>query len=84
MNLLTEEHRKFSEERLIKALDNYDWKLGIGFLSTPFILYVLETISPDYAYKLLLNEKMPGWLFMAKKILVQYGKDGKEQSLNLA
>jgi len=67
MNLLTEEQTKFAQERLIKALDNYDWKLGTGFLSTPFILYVLEKIDPNYAYKLLLNEKMPGWLYMAKK-----------------
>lgn len=50
----------FAKDRLIKALDNYDWKLGTGFLSTPFILYVLEKIDLNYAYKLLLNEKMPG------------------------
>ena len=37
MNLLNEEQTKFSQERLIKALDNYDWKLGTGFLSTPFM-----------------------------------------------
>lgn len=67
LDLLNDEQTKFAKERLIKALDNYDWKLGTGFLSTPFILYVLEKINPDYAYKLLLNEKMPGWLYMAKE-----------------
>ena len=67
MNLLTKEQAKFAKDRLIKALDNYGWKLGTGFLSTPFILYVLEKINPDNAYKLLLNDKMPGWLYMAKK-----------------
>ena len=36
-------------------------------MSTPFILYVLQDINPQYAYKLLLNEKMPGWLYMAKE-----------------
>ena len=65
--LLNEEQTKFAKERLIKSLDYYDWRLGTGFLSTPFILYVLEQINPDYAYKLLLNEKMPGWLYMAKE-----------------
>ena len=65
LNLLTEEQAKFAKERLIKALDYYDWKLGTGFLSTPFILYVLSDIDPEYAYKLLENEKMPGWLYMA-------------------
>ena len=67
MDLLTDEQTNFAKERLVKALDNYDWRLGTGFLSTPFILYVLEKINPDYAYKLLHNEKMPGWLYMAKE-----------------
>ena len=67
LDLLNGEQTKFAKERLIKALDNYDWKLGTGFLSTPLILYVLEKIDPNYAYKLLLNEKMPGWLYMAKE-----------------
>ena len=67
LNLLNDEQTKFAKERLIKALDNYGWRLGTGFLSTPFILYVLEKIDPNYAYKLLLNEKMPGWLYMAKE-----------------
>ena len=65
MNLLTEEQKTFAKERLIKALDFYDWRLGTGFLSTPFILYVLQDINPEYAYKLLENEKMPGWLYMS-------------------
>ena len=67
LNLLNEEQTMFAKDRLIKALDNYDWKLGTGFLSTPFILYVLEKIDSNYSYKLLLNEKMPGWLYMAKE-----------------
>lgn len=66
LNLLTKAQTEFAQTRLLKALDNYDWRLGTGFLSTPFILYVLEKINPNYAYKLLLNEKMPGWLYMAK------------------
>lgn len=66
MNLLNEEQSQFAENRLIAALDNYDWRLGTGFLSTPFILYVLEKIDVEYAYKLLENEQMPGWLFMPK------------------
>lgn len=30
------------------------------------ILDVLSEINPEHAYKLLENEEMPGWLFMAK------------------
>lgn len=66
-DLLTKEQSDFAKKRLITALDNYGWRLGTGFLSTPFILYVLQEIDPKYAYKLLLNEQMPGWLYMAKE-----------------
>ena len=66
MNLLTGEQREFARKRLLKALDNYGWRLGTGFLSTPFILYVLADMNIEYAYRLLENEEMPGWLFMPK------------------
>ena len=66
MGLLTKEQEEFAKKRLIKALDNYGWRLGTGFLSTPFILNVLEELNTEYAYKLLENEQMPGWLFMPK------------------
>ena len=66
MNLLDEKQTKYAKKRLISALDKYDWRLGTGFLSTPFILYVLEKTDVEYAYKLLENEQMPGWLFMPK------------------
>ena len=64
MNLLNEEQSKYAVNRLIASLERFDWRLGTGFLSTPFILYVLEDIDIEYAYKLLENEQMPGWLFM--------------------
>ena len=35
-------------------------------MSTPFILYVLADMDIEYAYRLLENEEMPGWLFMPK------------------
>lgn len=64
--LLDAEQTAFAKKRLIKALDNYGWRLGTGFLSTPLILDVLKDIDVEYAYKLLENEEMPGWLFMTK------------------
>ena len=67
MVLLDSKDEQYAKERLIKALDNYSWRIGTGFLSTPYILSVLEEINIEYAYKLLLNEEMPGWLFMVKK-----------------
>lgn len=65
-DLLTEKNTGYAKKRLIKALKNYDWRVGTGFLSTPFILYVLSDIDPKYAYRLLENEKLPGWLCMPK------------------
>lgn len=65
-NLLNEKQTEFARKRLIKALDNYGWRLGTGFLSTPLILGVLDKYDLDSAYRLLENEEMPGWLFMSK------------------
>ena len=67
MGLLDEKQTIYAKERLIKAMDNYNWRIGTGFLSTPFILDVLADIDIKYAYKLLENEECPGWLFMPKE-----------------
>ena len=64
--LLDNEQKAFARKRLIKAMENYGWRLGTGFLSTPLILDVLSDIDIEAAYRLLENEKMPGWLFMPK------------------
>jgi alpha-L-rhamnosidase len=65
-NLLNKEQKLYAEKRLIEALNNYGWRLATGFLSTPLILYVLEKIDKEYAYRLLENEELPGWLAMPK------------------
>ncbi len=66
MDLLDPEQTAFAKERLLKALDAYGWRLGTGFLSTPLILYVLADMDVAYAYRLLENEEIPGWLSMPK------------------
>ena len=66
MGLLTQEQEEFAKKRLIKAMENYGWRLGTGFLSTPLILDVLADINVEYAYRLLENEELPGWLAMPK------------------
>ena len=65
-HLLNESQEKFARKRLLQALDNYRWRLGTGFLSTPLILDVLSEYDLEAAYKVLENEEMPGWLFMPK------------------
>lgn len=66
LNLLNKSQTEYARKRLVKALENYGWRIGTGFLSTSFILYVLADIDIEYAYKLLENEEMPGWLAMPK------------------
>ncbi len=66
LHMLDPQQTAYAQKRLIQALEHYDWRLGTGFLSTPLILDVLTDINPKYAYRLLENEKMPGWLFMTK------------------
>ena len=66
MGLLNEDQTAFARKRLIRALENYGWRLGTGFLSTPLILYVLADMDIEYAYRLLENEEIPGWLSMPK------------------
>lgn len=65
-NLLDEETSEYAKQRLIKALENYRWRLGTGFLSTPLILDLLSTYNLNAAYRLLENEEIPGWLSMPK------------------
>lgn len=65
-DLLNDRQKCFAQKRLIKALNGYGWRVGTGFLSTPLILDVLADIDIEYAYKLLENERLPGWLSMPK------------------
>ena len=64
--MFVEPGTEYAKKRLIHALENYGWRLGTGFLSTPLILDVLADIDIEAAYRLLENEEMPGWLFMPK------------------
>ena len=64
--LLDKAQTGYAQKRLIQALENYGWRLGTGFLSTPLILYVLADYDIEAAYRLLENEEIPGWLSMPK------------------
>ena len=66
LRLLDETQTVFAQRRLVQALDRYGWRLGTGFLSTPLILYVLADMDIAFAYRLLENEEIPGWLSMPK------------------
>lgn len=65
-NLLDKTQKAYAQNRLLSALEHFDWRVGTGFLSTPLILRVLTEIDINAAYRLLENDDMPGWLFMPK------------------
>lgn len=62
--LLEGEVKKNVADRLVKALEKNGYRIGTGFLSTPFLLPVLtEAGYIDIAYKALENAEAPGWLW---------------------
>lgn len=63
LGLLEGEEKANAQKRLVKAVENYQYRVGTGFLSTPFVLPVLtEAGEAETAYKMLENTKKPGWL----------------------
>lgn len=56
------------EQRLAQAVENRRYRIGTGFLSTPFILKTLSNMGrEDLAYKMLENEEQPGWLYEVRR-----------------
>lgn len=65
MNLLKEADRPLAAKRLVDRIAANGWKLGTGFLGTPYLLEVLtDTGHADVAYRLLLNTDYPSWGYM--------------------
>lgn len=65
MRLMPEELRTAAADRLVAKLRDNGWKLGTGFLGTPYLLAVLsDTGHSDVAYRLLLNREYPSWGYL--------------------
>ena len=63
LGLLEGDTKVKAQKRLVQAAEIYNYRVGTGFLSTPFILPVLiEAGEVDAAYRMLLNTEKPGWL----------------------
>ncbi len=62
--LLDGETKKAAQTRLVKAVESFHYRVGTGFLSTPFLLGELtEAGATETAYQVLLNPEKPGWLY---------------------
>ena len=64
LGLLDGEEKKKAQARLVKAVERFNYRVGTGFLSTPFLLGELTKAGAnEIAYQVLLNPEEPGWLY---------------------
>jgi alpha-L-rhamnosidase len=67
MNLLPDSLRSVAAKRLVDRLEANQWRLGTGFLGTPYLLSALtDTGHADVAYRLLLNTEYPSWGYLVE------------------
>ncbi len=67
-DMLPEAMRKPAADKLVDNIKSYGNHLTTGFLGTPYICHVLSRFGyNDIAYKLLLQETYPSWLYPVKK-----------------
>lgn len=66
-DMLPDTLRTQAVKRLVKNVLDYDYHLTTGFLGTPYLCHVLTRFGyTDIAYKLLLQETYPSWLYPIK------------------
>lgn len=63
LGLLDGKEREQAQKRLVQAVEGYRYRVGTGFLSTPFLLPVLaDAGETETAYRVLENTQKPGWI----------------------
>ncbi|MET3980503.1 alpha-L-rhamnosidase [Mucilaginibacter sp. UYP25] len=66
-DLLPDSLRPQAAQRLVKNIKQYNYHLTTGFLGTPYLCHVLSRFGhADVAYKLLLQDTYPSWLYPIK------------------
>jgi alpha-L-rhamnosidase len=66
-DMLPENLRQQAADRLVSNIRRYDNHLTTGFLGTPYLCHVLSRFGhADVAYRLLLQETYPSWLYPVK------------------
>lgn len=67
-DILPETMRAEAARRLVRLIEEYGNHISTGFLGTPHICHVLTRFGyQDVAYRLLLQENFPSWLYPIKK-----------------
>jgi len=66
-NMLNEEDQKRTAFHLSQMIQKNNYNIGTGFPGTPYVLFALSDHGYlEDAYKMLLNDTCPSWLFMVK------------------
>jgi alpha-L-rhamnosidase len=67
MGLLPDDLKAAAAEKFVADIAGRDWHLATGFIGTPRLLPALHAAGrDDVAYRLLLQESYPSWLFQVK------------------
>jgi alpha-L-rhamnosidase len=67
MGLVPDDQRGAMAGQFVDQLKRFDWHLATGFIGTPRLLPALHKAGLDNdAYKVLLQDTYPGWLFQVK------------------
>ncbi|KAL4862099.1 hypothetical protein BDV12DRAFT_190658 [Aspergillus spectabilis] len=63
-DLLSPQQTTYAGSRLVEVVTNNEYRIGTGFAGTPFVCEALaRTGHADTAFKMLLNEACPSWLY---------------------
>jgi len=63
-DLLPENLRESAARHLVRKIEEHDWHITTGFVGCPYITEILAAEGYlDVAYRLLLNETYPSWLY---------------------
>ena len=63
-DLLPDDMREKAARNLVRAIEESDWHITTGFVGGPYITETLTNAGYlDVAYRLLLNETYPSWLY---------------------
>ncbi len=64
-DLLPENLRKAAFTHLLACIEEYDYRISTGFITTPMLMEELSVGGrADIAYRLLESERFPSWLYM--------------------
>ncbi|MDR1745706.1 MAG: glycoside hydrolase family 78 protein [Tannerella sp.] len=66
-NLIPENLREKAFAHLVECIEEYDYRLSTGFISTPMMMQLLVDFGrADIAYRLLESTRFPSWLYPLK------------------